>query len=79
MAGSLHHIPTLIEGTDYLIQKKRYFTFLYFKDLSKAQYSREQLSNKADLKENQLSVISKVIKSNKQYGYFFFVSEERLI
>jgi hypothetical protein len=69
----------LREGTDYIISEKGYITCLYFKDLLKAQNFREQLANKASLKEIKLAVISKVLRRPNTFGYFFFISEERII
>ena len=79
MLASMCHALSLKEGTDYIISEKGHITFLYFKDCLKAQYFREQLANKAILKEIHLAVISKVIKRPNAFEYFFFVSEERVI
>lgn len=79
MLGSLCDTFKLREGKDYIISKRDYITCLYFKDLLMAQCLREQVSNKADLKEINLAVISKVIRRKNAFGYFFFVSEKRVI
>lgn len=79
MTNSFPHTSLLKEGIDFFVKKKGYFTFFYFQDFSKAQYLREQLSNKSNLKEIHLTVISKVTRSTNVLDYFFFVSEERLI
>ncbi len=67
------------EGCDYKIFEKGSITYLYFTELPKAKYLRAKLSNSAVLKEIDLGVISKIICRKEPYGYFFFVSQERVM
>lgn len=69
----------LKEGYDYKICEKGSIIYLYFTDLPKAKFLRTELSNSAVLKEIDLGVISKILSRNDPYGYFFFISQERVM